>query len=371
MKIKAILWDHRALFDKTYPIKIRITVGSKVKYFPVNASALKTQWDKKSGRVKVDTKDNAASINEKIREMLNSIESNYLKGETLSPVATSIDFYKHFQDRIDYTKAKHSFGHYKRLKTVLAKLQEYRKEVSVKDINNDFLKGFEMFLLKRGNCSNTIYENFVRVKTVVKELVKSGQMEYHKNPFNNFKVEKKRVERIRLTIDQITLLENVKIIKPQSQKARDMYMFSFYCAGVRFGDMCRLRKSNFIDGRLVYTMHKTDKQRSVKLMPQALKIMKRYDYSFGIKTDFNSISSNNAYLNKLLKEIAKGLKLPAISFHTSRHSFTDYAIKNGIDIHSIKDLLGHATVAMTEVYAKSFYEERTDEAMDKLFPKKP
>ncbi|MES3018186.1 MAG: site-specific integrase [Bacteroidota bacterium] len=370
MKIKAILWDHRPLADKTFPIKIRITIGSKVKYFPVNASATVKQWDAKSQRVKVDTKDNAAAINEKIREMLNAIESNYLKGETLNPIPPTDDFYKHFQDRIDYTKAKHSFGHYKRLKTVLQKMKEFRSEARIQDINHDFLKAFELFLLKRGNCENTIYENFVRVKTVVKELVRSGRMEYHKNPFLNFKVDKKRVERVRLTIDQIQALESVVLKKDQEIKARDMYMFSFYCAGVRFGDMCRLNKSNFIDGRLVYTMHKTNKERSLKLMPQALEIIKRYNYTFNIKDTFNSISSANASLNGFLKDIAKPLNIPPISFHTSRHSFTDYAIKNGVDIHTIKDMLGHATVTMTEVYAKSFYTEKTDEAMDKLFPKK-
>lgn len=370
MKIKAVLWDHRPLKDKTFPIKIRVTVGSKVKYFPVNKSVKVNQWDAKAGRVKVDHLDNAQEVNDRIRKMLNDIESNYLKDDIVSDMIASDDFYKHFQDRIDYSKAKHSFGHYKRLKTVLAKLKEFRPELKIKQVNHDFLKAFELHLLKRGNCENTIHENFVRVKTVVMEVVKAGLMEYHKNPFLNFKVEKKRVERTRLTIDQIKLLENLQIDKVNHQKARDMYLFSFYCAGIRFGDMCRLSKSNFIDGRLVYTMNKTNKQRSIKLMPQAIKIIKEYNYSFGVKDSFNDISSNNAYLNKLLKEIAKKLEIPAISFHTSRHSFADYALKNGVDIHTLKDMLGHGTVAMTEVYAKSFYKEKTDDAMNSLFGKK-
>lgn len=366
MKIKPILWDHRPLADKTFPIKIRLTIGSKVKYFPVQASIKKNQWDSKAGRVRTDTCDLAPFINDKIRQMCFDLEVNHLKGNTVTTKAPSDDFYKYFEDRIQYTLSKHSTGHYKRLKTVLAKLKEYRPEVKIKEIDHEFVKGFEIHLIKKGNGKNTIHENFVRVKTVVKDLVSQGLMEYHKNPFLNFKVEQKKVERKRLVMDQIVKMENLKL-EGNNKKARDMYMFSFYCAGIRFGDMCRLTESNFIDGRLIYTAHKTSRQRRIKMMPQALKIIKEYNYSFGIGTTFTAISSANAKLNMSLKRVAKKLKLPAITFHTSRHSFVDYAVKNKFDAHLIKDLIGHDRMATTEIYLKSFYEEETDDAMDELF----
>jgi site-specific recombinase XerD len=366
MKIKPVLWDQRPLKDKTFPIKIRVTVGAKVKYFPVQASVKKNQWDAKSGRVRTDTSDLAPFINDKIRQMVFDLEVNYLKGNTITTNTISDDFYKHWEDRIQYTLSKHSTGHYKRLKTVLAKLKEFRPEVKIKEINHDFLKGFEMHLIKKGNGKNTIHENFVRVKTVVKDLVSQGLLEYHKNPFLNFKAEQQKVERIRLDKEQINKLETAELTG-NNKKARDMYVFSFYCAGIRFGDMCRIREHNFNNGRLIYTAHKTNRQRRIKMMPQAINIIKEYNYSFGIDITFKAISSANAKLNMSLKRVAKKLELPPITFHTSRHSFVDFAIKNKFDAHLIKDLIGHDRIATTEIYLKSFYEEETDNAMDELF----
>lgn len=369
MKIKPVLWDFRPLADKTFPIKIRITVGSKVKYFPVHASVKPNQWDAKSGRVKTDTKDNATAINDKIRDMCNALESNYLKGNSITVETVSDDFYQHFQERIEYCKQKYSRFHYKKLITILAKLKEFRSELKIKEVDYSFLKQYESHLITRGNSKNTIHENFMRIKTVMIDLVKKGIIEYHKNPFLNFKTETQRIERKRLNIEQIATMEKIQL-SGNNKLARDMYMFSFYCAGIRFGDLCRLHKKDFINGRLIYTMHKTNKQRNIKLMPQANGIIEKYNYSFGLGISFEEISNNNAKLNRSLKRVAEIAEIPGISFHTARHSFADWAIKKNIPIHTIKELLGHTQMATTEIYLKSFYQEQTDDAMIELFGQK-
>jgi len=56
-----------------------------------------------------------------------------------------------------------------------------------------------------------------------------------------------------------------------------------------------------------------------------------------------------------------------VTYHTARHSFADLAKSKSIDIHTIKDLLGHSKVQTTEIYMKSFYKEETDSAMDAIF----
>ncbi len=81
------------------------------------------------------------------------------------------------------------------------------------------------------------------------------------------------------------------------------------------------------------------------------------------------IEAKNAYYNKKLKEACKEAKIPKISFHTSRHSVADLAHSKNIGISGIKDLLGHSKIATTERYMKRFYQEETDEAMDKIFGK--
>ena len=69
-----------------------------------------------------------------------------------------------------------------------------------------------------------------------------------------------------------------------------------------------------------------------------------------------------------LKKLSKLIKAEIeLSFHSSRHSFADYCKNKKVDVHLIKDLLGHSRVSTTEIYMRDFYEEETDDAMDKLF----
>jgi len=80
------------------------------------------------------------------------------------------------------------------------------------------------------------------------------------------------------------------------------------------------------------------------------------------------INTKNSLINNNLKKIAKSIKSEVeLSFHTSRHSFADYCKRKKVDVHLIKDLLGHSKVSTTEIYMRDFYEEETDEAMDTLF----
>lgn len=284
------------------------------------------------------------------------------------------NFYWWFEERLRYSKVKHGLYNWKKLNTVYSKLKIFRPAIAVSDINYKFLKDFELYLLTLGNCTNTVAENLCRIKVIVNEIVRSGQVEYHKNPFLNFKISHTRTEKKRVPIEDIILLENLDLsLLPNMDVARDMYLFSFYCAGIRFGDLCRLKKSMIKDGYLFYTMHKTKVRRKIKLMPVALRIAFKYEGEFLFNTKVNwdqedqSINCKNSLFNKWLKRACKACGVTELSYHTSRNSFADHAKKNNIDIHTIKDLLGHTTVKTTEIYMRDFYEEETDQAFNKMF----
>jgi len=161
-----------------------------------------------------------------------------------------------------------------------------------------------------------------------------------------------------------------------------------------------LKWINISGGRLSYYMGKTGKERSLKLLPQALNILKIYeatkeqdsDYIFPFldnkaeysklispedfqraKPDliallFKKIESRITICNKGLKELAKQAKInKKLTNHIARHSFADIARKKNIPIYDISKLLGHSKTSITERYLSSFDLESQDSAHESVF----
>nr|WP_274620902.1 tyrosine-type recombinase/integrase [Enterobacter roggenkampii] len=58
--------------------------------------------------------------------------------------------------------------------------------------------------------------------------------------------------------------------------------------------------------------------------------------------------------------------IPPFTIHEMRHTFATKLIESGADIHTIKDLLGHSTIKVTEIYVHSSparYHEVVNRAM--------
>ncbi|MES2592422.1 MAG: tyrosine-type recombinase/integrase [Bacteroidota bacterium] len=289
------------------------------------------------------------------------------------------NFYWWFQEKLDAEKAKpESFYNWRKLNTVYNKLILLYPALSINEIDYKLLKDLEGKLLKGGDSVNYVSDTMDRISSIITIIVKSGDILYHKNPFNSYKIKTTKTERKRITIEDINKLSE-KPLTGDDALARDMYLFSFYLGGMRFGDICRVEKSWFKGDYTEYEMHKAKNDRRIKIVPQLAKIIAKYkdsegNYLFETKVkwedELKSINSRNVYYNKHLKSACRTAEIPEITFHTSRHSFADFAKSNAIDIHTLKDLLGHSKVQTTEIYMRSFYKEQTDSAMDTLFGKK-
>lgn len=47
-----------------------------------------------------------------------------------------------------------------------------------------------------------------------------------------------------------------------------------------------------------------------------------------------------------------------LAFHCSRHSFASLLLENGVDIYTIKDLMGHTNVRTTQIYTHIVNEKK-------------
>lgn len=366
MKLVPVLWKYYKSKSGTYPVKIRITHDNKKEYIKMNFSVKQEQWT--GARVK--NHQFATEYNGKIVETLLKLEKNFLADGSVS-TGDKESFNWWFEDYLALCKEKHGLYHYKKMNNVFTKIKEFRKHILVKQIDSKLVSDFELFLLKQNHHVNYIADVIKRFKFIVGLIVKAGAMEYHKNPFLSYKLKFVPTQRERLSFEDVMKLAKVKLNDKDQELARDIYIVSFYAGGIRFGDCCRLKKENFQDGRLRYTMRKTATQKNIKLPVKAFKIMDKYDYCFPIRVNWDqedeSISSRRTTLCKKLKAACRAAGIKEVTFHTSRHSIADYAIKSKLSDQQLQDILGHKRSATTQIYKKSFYLEENDEAMDKLF----
>jgi len=135
-----------------------------------------------------------------------------------------------------------------------------------------------------------------------------------------------------------------------------------YGCGLRASEACSLRVRDVdLDGRRVRVTGKGDKQRVVPLGGQAVTAIRDYLRNGRPKLVaevpspalFVSIRGRPLAPSDVRRALASALRregLPSRSPHALRHSFATHLLEGGADLLSIQELLGHASVATTQVY---------------------
>ena len=133
-----------------------------------------------------------------------------------------------------------------------------------------------------------------------------------------------------------------------------------YSTGMRRAELVGLKVNaiNFLE-KHVKVLGKRNKERFLPLLPPTLKTLKEY-----IKYRNQLVSSSdNLFLTKKGDEIYEMLVYRIINHyfsdastklkkspHILRHSFATHLLNQGADLNSVKELLGHSSLASTQVY---------------------
>ena len=152
-----------------------------------------------------------------------------------------------------------------------------------------------------------------------------------------------------------------------------------YSAGLRAREASNLRISDIDSGRMMIHIRqsKYNKDRYVPLSPGVLKGLRKYVYAcHPVEYLFNGNEPGSPLsvrgMQWALREAVKKCKLQkGITLHTLRHSYATHLLEFGMDIVTIKDLLGHERIDTTMVYLHVARPNRTDlfSPFDRLYQK--
>jgi len=383
------------------PLFLRIRFNRKKAEYSTGIKILPTDWNPIKQQVKARNRE-ARVFNARLDDILheaktaastlgNDISASNIKIRLSKPINREVDFYAYYAIFRDELKANAYYDDLRVSRVIEKKLKDFTKKdrLPFAEITVDFLEAFKRYLFNVvGNSPNTVHKEFSKFKRLITRAVKEGIITV--NPFIHFQpIKKAKTEKARLSYAQIQAIEALKLKNDTTLcLARDAFLFSFYCAGIRFGDVAMLKWENVVDGRLKYSMRKTAGFKSILLLPQALEILSHYqkkalkfnregfifpllNTKYTYEDEYatkQKINSKNTATNKNLKKIAllAGIE-ENVSFHVARHSFADFARNKGMNIFDISKALGHSDLATTQIYLKSFDENSLDDSMNKLF----
>jgi len=391
---------HRIRRDGRTPIMLRVSNGRKMRkristgqlVFPKEFRPNKYgQWigandsmAYQKNEILKDTLHKAETIIFKMEHDGIPISQNnivdYIKGKE-----KETSFIRYYEQVLNMHKEAKRVHLYRRYNSLLKKIKLFQKgkDLEFNDITVHWLDDFQSHHLNRGLAINTVSKDLDMVRTVLFRAIKEDLFSISNNPYFKFKLQYTKVKRTKLTIEEIRRIEALELKEGSLLwHTKNYFLFSFLCCGIRFGDICRLRYSNIVDGKLIYTMNKTTNTRTITLYDKAIKILQYYqnqehnpdDYLFPILPpetkdadifkQYQQISAKNALINKELKKIAKLAEISqTISFHIARHSFASIARTSKVDIYDISKSLAHSQIRTTQLYCDSLDDQAADNAV--------
>jgi len=245
-----------------------------------------------------------------------------------------------------------------------------------------WLKRYELFLREKRLAENTIGIRFRTLRAIYNVAMEEDAVSPDCYPFKKFKVSRLQQETVKRALTKVDI-EHVLQFQSSNRYMRfpiDIFAFTYYCGGINFTDIAHLTQANLIDGRLIYKRQKTKKLIKIPLQPQALALIKKYHntespYLFPILSPFYKTAEQKANrihkvitkVNNRLKQIGEALNLPtALTTYVARHSQATVMKKAGVSTGVIREIMGHSSERITQIYLDSFDNEQIEEAMKSL-----
>lgn len=389
--------------DETYPLALRITKDRKSSYIYLNHSIKKEEWDKTSQRVKKSHPNHVRLNNfllKKLSEANNTsiqveTEKEYVSAKLVQQTIRPQGGSTFFSQADLYIERLKEAGKYNQYTAEKPRIKRFRKfvghDIAFQDITPVMLERFKNHIMTTYKVSErTAVNHLVVIRSVFSQAINDKIIDRRFYPFGKggIKIKFPDTKKIGLTQQEISRLETIELVDDSEHHARNLWLTSFYFAGMRISDVLRMRWSDFQDGRLYYSMGKNNKAGSLKIPEKALKILEQYKHLREKKDDLvfpdlkgcdltdkfitqRTIAFKTSAIDKCLRQhvATKANIEKKMTMHIARHSFAQNA--TNIDIRTLQMLFRHTKLETTEGYMGQFIHKQADDALDNVLAFEP
>ena len=229
-------------------------------------------------------------------------------------------------------------------------------------VNYSQIRCWIVSLSDDGISNATINRKIAALKSYYRFLLKTKQID--SSPLLKHKALKspKKIQ-IPFSEKEVGMVLNQIAYKEGFEGIRDKLIIDlFYTTGIRRSELINLKVSNVdVFNNSIKVMGKRNKERIIPILPIISDQIRKYlaerpqildvekeEYFF---KKLNGVKLNDSFVYRLINyyfsNVSEKVKK---SPHILRHTFATHLLNNGADINSVKELLGHSSLASTQVY---------------------
>lgn len=239
----------------------------------------------------------------------------------------------------------------------------------LEEVNYSMIRSWIVAMVDDGVANSSVNRKIASLKSFYKfllkiKVIKSSPLLKHKS----LKTPKKL--QIPFSENELDMVLNNLKFPDGFEGIRDKLIIDlFYTTGIRRIELISLKMQNIdLHNRTLKVLGKRNKERILPIVPviasqiekylaerTQLEVIKDSEYFFlmlkGVKLNDSFVYRLiNYYFSNVSEKVKK-------SPHILRHTFATHLLNNGADLNSVKELLGHASLASTQVYTHSSLSE--------------
>ncbi len=232
----------------------------------------------------------------------------------------------------------------------------------------DILAYVDYLRSERRNGPSAVNRQVTILKCLYRAIVAMGELEANQNPMAHFPKIKAAPTKLPtfLTEDETRRL----LAYPRTDTVlglRDRALFTLlYGTGIRASECASLTEADVdLDSATVRVMGKGGHERVLPLNPEVVRVLRQYRTARGRAAPLASFfrsrhgagMSRNAIYERVRACARRARIDKRVSPHRLRHTFATHLVQKGVQIVTIRDLLGHRCISSTQIYLHTTAED--------------
>lgn len=241
-------------------------------------------------------------------------------------------------------------------------------EIDILKADTSMLRSYVVSLVEADFSERSVHRKISSLKSFYKFCIRQGVLEI--NPAYRLPLPKTK-QRLPVFVDE-GRMQNIhdREIDASDFEAYTDYLVTefFYATGMRLSELLGLLDREVdVEGRTVKVLGKRNKERLIPI-PRFLEMpivhyreLKKEKTEMGSEYFFVNLQGKALSRSRVYKIVKTCLQtytsLSKCSPHVLRHTYATHLLNEGADLNAVKELLGHSSLAATQVYTHNSIEQ--------------